>query len=124
MARMNLSADVDSGPNRKSQLMISAFQESVLPVATEYTQVRDITDFEVRELTHEMFNVVPYHYSRNYVEGAWDASEEVESADSIADLSGERSVHPDLELWAVTNTVQARDMPRGVSCGPSMGDGS
>jgi hypothetical protein len=116
VARFNVSADVDSGFNRKSQFFVSMVDESVtiLSAAQSVVDVNDIIadSFDVDPRTGELFNRIPYNYSRDYVgvrPNGWNFDTEKTDATSIADLDETKS-SAQVELHMVRNTTVADDV--------------
>jgi hypothetical protein len=99
IARLNISADCQSGFNRNSQFFVSIFDDAftVYQAARRYTQVREInaSSFDLDTKVDEMENTLVYSYRRSYVprkDGKdWEQLEkEVSDDDSIEDALEER----------------------------------
>ena len=116
VARLNVSFDVDSGFNRKTQFFVSMVDESLaaLDAASSMIDVRDVHEgtFSVEPVDSEHFNRFAYYYGRDYTgqrPTGWIASGEESDATSISDLDETKSA-PDLELWCVRSAGQALDV--------------
>lgn len=116
VARFNVSADVDSGFNRKSQFFVTMMDESVtiLSAAQNILDVNDVLadSFDVDPRTQDLFNRIPFFYSRDYLgkrPSGWNFETEKTDASSIADLEETKS-SPDVELHMLRNTTVADDV--------------
>lgn len=116
VARLNLSFDVDSGFNHKTQFFVTMVDDSLatLQAAGAIIDVRDIyaESFNVEPVDSEQFNRIPYSYNRDYTgqrPSGWNATSELSDATSIADLEETKS-SPDIELWCVRSSGQAQDV--------------
>jgi hypothetical protein len=120
IARLNLSADCQSGFNRNSAYFVSALDTSsaVGAAAKNYTQLHDTirASFELAPRTDEVENIIVHSYRRRYVVGqgqaAWDVLEaELADATAIADRREEKR-SPVIELYGVRSASVANDIVR------------
>ncbi len=116
IARLNVSFDVDSGFNRKTQFFVSMVDDSIsaLSAGGRVNDVRDIHEgsFRLIPMDADHFNVIPYAYSRDYTgarETGWNAESEERSQEAIDDIEEEKP-SPKIELHCVRNAVQALDV--------------
>ena len=113
VARFNVSADVDSGFNRKSQFFVTMANEAIGVIDTADAVV-DVTDviagsFDIEDKSGEVFNRIPFQYARDYTgqrEGGWGQVDERSDATSISDLDETKSSNTvELHMVRVAGTA-------------------
>lgn len=114
--RFNISADVQSGFNFRSQYFVSMYDDSYSSVLAErtYLQTRDILEssFSIKDSVSEWENKIVYSHTQLYMETEWKHIEQfVEDAVSIAAYE-ETKASDTLEYWFIRSEAQAEDVAR------------
>jgi hypothetical protein len=115
VAAMNMSADVDSGFNRKMQFMVSMEHETISDI-TEGTIVDDIQDifdqtFSIEDRLAEQFNDYRWFHTEDYFKRSiigWRFQDQTKDDDSIAGYQ-EDKLAPDLMFYMIRGFNRASD---------------
>ncbi len=113
IARFNVSCDVNSGFNRKTQFFVvmESSDVSLLETGVQVTQVREIFEgtFNVNEVDSDFFNVIPYTYGYNYREKKWTTETELPDQESINNYQEEKRDQT-VSLYMIRSATVAADI--------------
>jgi hypothetical protein len=114
IARLNVSADVESGFSRNSQFFVSMFDDGAATSSLRsYTQIRDIIadSFDIEDDPDAVENIVVYSYAWNLKTRTFDhALVEVSDTQAITDLQGEQRRSSEQKYYCAANATVAADV--------------
>lgn len=116
LKRFNISADVQSGFNSKSQYFVSMYDDTYSSVIAErtYLQTRDILEssFSIKDSVAEWENKIVYSHTPLYMDEEWKTIEAFVQDDVSIAAYEETKASDVLEYWFIRSSAQAEEVAR------------